>query len=86
MRTYWYWFQHLSKLSAKSKTSCITTPSNLKIFKKLNLKKYVKKINYFVFITHQVKNHGVSRKWFTETDVKHFLRVVHYKQLQPGVW
>ena len=36
------------------------------------LKKYIKKINYFVFIIHQVNNHRVSRKWFTETDVKHF--------------
>ena len=23
-------------------------------------------------MTHQVNNHGVSRRWFTETDVKHF--------------
>ena len=22
---------------------------------------------------HQVNNHGVSRRWFTETDVKHFM-------------
>ena len=36
------------------------------------LKKYIKKINYFVFIIHQVNNHRVSRKCFTETDVKHF--------------
>ena len=39
---------------------------------KCKLKKYLKKINYFVFIMHQVNNHGISRKWFTETDVKHF--------------
>ena len=32
---------------------------------------YVKKINYFVFIIHQVNNHRVSRGWLTETDVKH---------------
>ena len=32
---------------------------------------YVKKINYFVFIIHQVNNHRVSRRWLTETDVKH---------------
>ena len=25
-------------------------------------------------MTHQVNNHGVSRRWFTETDVKHFTR------------
>ena len=36
------------------------------------LKIYVKKINYFVFIIHQVNNHGVSRRGLTETDVKHF--------------
>ena len=29
-------------------------------FKKI--KKYAKKINYFVFIINQVKNHGVSKK------------------------
>ena len=34
----------------------------------------VKKRNYFVFILHQVNNHGVSRRWFTETDGKHFKR------------
>ena len=33
---------------------------------------YVKKINYFVFIIHQVNKNGVSGRWFTETDVKHF--------------
>ena len=33
-------------------------------------------MNYFVLIIHQVNNHGVSRRWFTESDVKHF-RVVH---------
>ena len=33
---------------------------------------YVKKINYFVFIIHQVNKHGVSRRWFTEADVKDF--------------
>ena len=32
---------------------------------------YVKKISYFVFIIHQVNNHRVSRRWLTETDVKH---------------
>ena len=34
--------------------------------------KYVKKINYFVVITHKVNNHGISRRCFTETDVKYF--------------
>ena len=38
----------------------------------VNWNKYVKKINYFVFIIQQLNNHGVSRRWFTETDVKHF--------------
>ena len=33
---------------------------------------HVKKINYFVFIVHQVNKHGVSRRWFTEADVKDF--------------
>ena len=32
----------------------------------------LKKINYFVFIIQQVNNHGLSRRWVTETDVKHF--------------
>ena len=32
----------------------------------------LKKINYFVFIIHQVNKHGVSR-WFTEADVKNFV-------------
>ena len=36
--TYRYCFQHLSKVSLKSKTWCIATPSNLKIFIKLTLK------------------------------------------------
>ena len=34
-------------------------------------KKICKEINYFVFILHQVNNHGVSRRGFTETDVRH---------------
>ena len=25
-----------------------------------------------VFIIHRVNKHAVSRRWFTETDVKHF--------------
>ena len=29
-------------------------------------------MNYYVFIIHQVNNHRASRRWFTETDVKHF--------------
>ena len=29
-------------------------------------------LSYFVFITHLLNNHGVFRRWFTETDVKHF--------------
>ena len=33
---------------------------------------YVKKINYFVSIIHQVNKHGISRRWFTEADVKDF--------------
>ena len=36
------------------------------------LKEYVKKINYFVFIIHLVNNHRVSRRFFTETNVKQF--------------
>ena len=36
----------------------------------INQKKSVKKINYFVFIIQQLNNHGVSRRLFTETDVK----------------
>ena len=32
----------------------------------------LKKINYFVFIIQQVNNHGLSRRWVTETDNKHF--------------
>ena len=35
-------------------------------------KRKAKKRNYFVFIIHQVNKHGVSRKWFTEADIKHF--------------
>ena len=35
-------------------------------------KKYVTKRNYFVFVTHQVNKHGVSRRWFTEANVEHF--------------
>ena len=38
----------------------------------VNENRYVKKRNYFVFIKHQVNIHGVSRRWITETDVKHF--------------
>ena len=35
--------------------------------------KYIcKEKNYFVFIIYQVNNQGVFRRWFTETDVKHF--------------
>ena len=30
------------------------------------------KINYFAFIIRQVNNRQVSRRWFTETEVKHF--------------
>ena len=41
----------------------------------VNYNKYVKKRNYFVFIIHQVNKHGVSRRWFTEADVKHFKSV-----------
>ena len=37
----------------------------------VNQNKYVKEINYFVFIIHQVNKHGVSRRWFTEADIKH---------------
>ena len=33
---------------------------------------YVKKTNYFVFTMHQVNKHGVSRRWFTEADIKGF--------------
>ena len=35
---------------------------------------YVKKINYYVFIIHQVNKHGVSRRWYTDADVKDFKR------------
>ena len=38
----------------------------------VNENKHVKKRNYFVLIIHQVSKHGVSRRWFTEADVKHF--------------
>ena len=34
--------------------------------------KYLRKRNYFIFIILQVNKHGVSRRWFTEADVKHF--------------
>ena len=40
----------------------------------VNKNKCVKKINYFVFNIHQVNNHEVFRRWFIETDVKHFKR------------
>ena len=33
---------------------------------------YAKKRNYFVFIIHQVNKCGVSRRWFSEIDVKDF--------------
>ena len=35
-------------------------------------KKYANKINYFVFIIHQVNDHRVSGRWFTEADIKYF--------------
>ena len=38
----------------------------------VNQNKYVKEINYFVFIIHQGNKHAVSRLWFTEKDAKHF--------------
>ena len=31
---------------------------------------YVKKANYLFFVIQQVNKHGVSRRWFTETDIK----------------
>ena len=33
---------------------------------------FIKKTTYFVFIIHQMNKHGVSRTYFTETDVTHF--------------
>ena len=33
---------------------------------------YIKKRNYFVFIIHQVNEQGVSRRCFTDADVKDF--------------
>ena len=36
----------------------------------------MKKINYFVFTINQVNNHGVSKRWFTETDVKYFKSIL----------
>ena len=38
----------------------------------INQNKYVKKINYFVFNINHVNIHGVSRRLFTETNVKRF--------------
>ena len=38
----------------------------------LNFNKNGKKMNYFVFIIHQMNKLGVSRSWFTGTDIKHF--------------
>ena len=41
------------------------------IYMWIKINVYVKK-NYFVFIIHEVNKHGVSRRWFTEADVKNF--------------
>ena len=44
----------------------------------VSFNKYVKKRN-FVFILHQVNKHVVSRRWITESNVKHF-------NIQEGVY
>ena len=38
----------------------------------ITCKCYLNYLIYFVFTIHHVNKHGVSRRWFTEADVKHF--------------
>ena len=53
-----------------SNTNVLLPFCTIYMYIKINMS--IKKINYFVFVVHQVNKHVVSRRWFTKADVRYF--------------